>query len=121
MPLYRVQHPDSEKGMWNTFSPEGKPLVTYLSNELMATLPMPHSAIYGTGGRRWYSAGGSLENLYAWFNGEDLQELINMGFEIFEVEALETQQLPSEVIFTKESVVSWKNITEQFVLATVTA
>lgn len=114
MKLYRIEHPESQKGMWNTLSPEGKPLVTYLTNEVMATLPMPYSEVYGTNGRRWYSAADSLELLDLWFKAEDIYELIAMGFDIFELEADEVQELPNEFIFTKESVTSWVDITDQF-------
>lgn len=116
MLLYRIQHKDTSFGMWNTMSAEGRPLVTYLSNEFMATMPMPHSDVYGLHGRQWYSSASSLELLYFWFKPEDIQELIDMGFEVYLVEAQETQELENEVIFTRESVVFAEKITVQFVL-----
>ena len=114
MLLYRIQHTETDKGMWQTLSAEGKPLVTYLSNQVMATMPMPDSDIYGTAGRRWYSSANSLELLHMWFSPADILELIALGFEVFEVEASEVQHLPNEVIFTKESVTSWTNITSNY-------
>jgi len=114
MLLYRIQHIETDKGMWQTLSAEGKPLVTYLSNQVVATMPMPHGDIYGTAGRRWYSSANSLELLHMWFSPADILELIDLGFEVFQVEASEVQHLPNEVIFTKESVTSWTNITSNY-------
>lgn len=120
MTIFRIEHQDTSKGMWQTLTPEGAPMVTLLTNEVMATMPMPFSPVYGENGRRWYSAGGSLEQLYMWFNPQDLQELIDLGFEIFEVEATEWKDLGQEVIFTKESVIMMENVTHRFVLVAVT-
>ena len=117
MKLYRIQHKDSNLGMWNTKCDQGNPLVTYLSNKVMAEMPMPHNDRYGLHGRRWYSAANSLEQLDFWFNAKDIAELIDLGFEVFEIEADEYAVHDKEMIFTKESVTSMKNITQQFLLS----
>lgn len=114
MKLFRIEHTESQKGMWNTFSAENKPLVTYLSNRVVAELPMPHDDRYGLYGRRWYSAADSLEMLDYWFKEKDINELISLGFEVFEIEASEYERFNQEMIFTKESVIEITNITNQF-------
>jgi hypothetical protein len=117
MKLYRVEHSSTKKGMWNTFCPQGKPLVTYLSNRVVATMPMPHNdSIYGAKGRRWYSSASTREMLDYWFKAEDIQELIDLGFRIYEFHVSEYRDLGNEIVFTKESVSKIVDITSEFKL-----
>lgn len=116
MAFYRIQHPTTGYGMWATLSSEGEPMVTYLSDNPLSSKPMLYSDVYGYRRRRWYSAVESIEQLKYWLSDRCIQELLDMGFEIFEFEAEETYDgLPDEIIFTKESVTVWTNITERFV------
>ena len=113
--LYRVQHPSTNHGMWNTHCDKGNALVTYLSNQVMATLPMPHSEAYVINGRRAYASVQTKEHMAFWFNDADMQELIDFGFRIFSLMATEYAMLDhNEVVFTKESSTDWQDVTHEF-------
>ncbi len=114
MKVYRIQHPSTDFGMWNTLSEEGRPLVEYTTNRAVAELPMPDSDAYRKDGRAWYSGTDSVDILHMWFPPDQMRELIDLGFEVFELEAGEVQHLPNEVIFTKESASNWMSITHRY-------
>ena len=116
MKLVRIEHLKSGHGMWHTLCEKtGKPLVSFIDNEVMANLPMPDDqAVYGEHGRRWYSAADTWEMMHYWFSDNDIKQLIGLGFGVYELEAEEYKYVGKEVVFTKESMTVCVNITDKF-------
>lgn len=115
MGLYRIQHPSTGHGVWTTLSDQGEPIIKCLSNTPFANKDMPYSDMYGYSGRRWYSAFPSKKMLRRLVTEKCICELIAHGLEVIELKASQTYDLTDEVIFTKESVTYWKNVTDDFV------
>jgi hypothetical protein len=115
MILYRIEHPKTEKGMWHTKRSRihHTPLVTLLTNQEIAKLPMPDSDEYRHGGLEWFSAVPTVEMLNEWFTVNDMRELVDLGFKIYEFEAHVCRTLEMEIIFTKKSVEWWNELTVQ--------
>ena len=112
MELIRIEFAETGIGMWHTFKKDSEDLlVTSLSDQRIAELPMPHDdSVYGQKGRRWYSAVPNAEMMKMWFTEQDAQEMIDLGFCVTQFEAGEWKKLEAEYIFTRESVSKWRVI-----------
>lgn len=109
--VYRIENPKHMHGMWYDNKGEFDPIINELCpNALAKDFPMPYDEKHKKDGKEWYSAGKSIENMNEWFTREDAENLVNNGFELFEFEITEWQELEMEILFTREGVVDKKTI-----------
>ena len=123
--IYRIEHGVTTLGMWHTlindvdspdgYPPEGGdvPLVSLLTRQDIAEMPMPDNDLWRAKGRQWYSGVPSMEAMGYWFTRGDMLELFELGFDIFRYDVTEWHHLETETLFTRESVISKINIKEE--------
>jgi len=68
MKLYRIEHKDSENGMWTHKVGDDKLVLEHLSDPRLAALPMPDSDDFRKGGLIWKTAVPTIEMLDLWFS-----------------------------------------------------
>jgi hypothetical protein len=112
MNLLRIEYATTGIGMWHTNKEDSDELlVTLLSDQKIAELPMPHDdSVYGQKGKRWYSAVPTAEMMKMWFTEQEAQEMVDLGFQVTQFDAGEWKKLEAEYIYTRESVTNWRVI-----------
>jgi len=109
--IYRIEHGVTAEGMWHTMDETGEQsLVTQLTRQDIAQMPMPDLEIHRALGRQWFSGVPTMEAMEFWFGRKDMLELFALGFEIFKYVVTEWNHLEHETLFTKESVISKTDI-----------
>jgi hypothetical protein len=80
--------------------------------------PRPHQDIpfldVKKDGKEWFCAYPSLNDMASWLNNNDLHSIVNKGFGIFILKVAEYQVGKYQIIYTKESIISKKNISQLF-------
>lgn len=108
--LYRVENLITNRGLWyNSEDQSASGVVTDLKLSNMM-LPMDPTELLSN--ESWKSAAESLEQLAFWFNKEDLNKLIPLGFNLYEIDSTfvsqHTTEFYSHPIFQEQGVVSRK-------------
>jgi hypothetical protein len=109
--IYRIEHPDDNDGMW--YSGEGilkKKIHILCPNGIAKDFPMPFNSLHQKDGKRWKSAGKSIENMNQWFTAEDALSLNNYGFKLYEFKTYVYQELEMEILFVPDEVLSKRKI-----------
>ena len=106
MKVYRVEDPIECHGLWRDFDGTVNPVFSKLTHGQCKDMPMDDSDFYRSDGKKWFSATDDPEKLKAWFSIEDIAELKNMGYDVFEFSVTECKHVSEyEVVFTRESIV----------------
>lgn len=63
----------------------------------------------------WFCAYKTIEQLQAWVHKDEIDFFISKGFKVLMLDVTEYQQGEMQVIFTKESIISCKDVTSLFV------
>lgn len=109
--IYRIENPQSKHGMWYNENAELDPIIqTLCPTSKSKDLPMDYNEKHRKDGKVWNSAGRSIEEMNYWFSKEDAINLCNNGFKLFEFVVTEYQELEHEILFTREGVISQKEI-----------
>ena len=103
--IYRIENPVTMHGMWYKLDGSYAPFIFRLTEGKSRDLPMGWDARYGTGGRRWFSAGKSKTNMNQWFSPRDAFELKANGYELFQFEVSEYMLEEHQVLFTREGII----------------
>lgn len=112
MLLYRVENLITNKGLWYNVTDSSESNLVYDLDLSNRTLPMGFDPALVKD--RWRSAAESIEQLRYWFTHEDLQKLIPLGFNLYEIDAgLVRQHMTEEYshpVFQEISVKSRKQL-----------
>ena len=65
-------------------------------------------------GKEWFCAYKSIEQLQKWITPEELKLIISEGYTILMLDVYEYQEGRDQIIYTKESITSYKDITSLF-------
>lgn len=66
------------------------------------------------GYRDWFCAYKTIEQLQAWIHKDEIDFFISKGFKVLMLDVEEYQEGEMQVIFTKESIISSKDVTSLF-------
>lgn len=104
--LYRIAT-EAGHGMWydENGNPDGA-IFRLCPDSKAVNIPMGYKSIHYDFGKRWYSAGDSIEMMHYWFSRYDAIRLARGGFKLYKIVSREYRQLENEVLFTKEGIVS---------------
>lgn len=64
--------------------------------------------------KNWFCSYKSIEQLQQWITPEELKTIIKEGYKVFMLDVLEYQEGRDQIIYTKDSIQSSKNITSLF-------
>lgn len=103
--IYRYENPTTQVGMWYNANGEFNPFIVNLTDGKAKELPMPYNPLQKKDGKDWYSGVGDLESFVHWFSVQDKKELIEAGYKLYRFVVTEWQELDTEVLFTRESIV----------------
>lgn len=110
--IYRIENPEHMNGMW--YNKNGifmKNIHILCPNGIAKDFPMPLNLdLHRKDGKIWNSGGKSIENMNQWFTIEDAKSLYNNGFKLFEFEVSEYNELEMEILFTRDGILSKKEI-----------
>lgn len=110
MKIYRIENEATNHGMWYRLDGTYDPFIKTLTEGISKDLPMGYNERYSKDGLKWFSGCGNIEDMKHWFSALDALELHQNGYKLFEFEATQFSVVEYEVMFTKESVVSKKEI-----------
>lgn len=85
--LYRVGARNlTADGLW--YDSEGREIgiIHTLTEGSAGALPMGPHPIFRTDGYKWTSVTDSIDNLRFWFSEQDMKELLEMDYEVLEIE-----------------------------------
>ena len=108
MLVYRVENLSKGEGIWRDFEGNLNPVFNKLSEGLCRSLQMPHAPeIYKADRKSWFSAAPSKETLTRWFSKQDVIELIQLGYGVYEFDVKDERKISDfEVIFARDNVIS---------------
>lgn len=101
MKVYRVEDPYRKYGIWRDFDGTVSPVFKYLSDGKYKDMPMENSDFYREGGKNWFSATDTPEELKAWFSTQDVIEMEDMGYSVIEFEATNVREVSEPYIENK--------------------
>jgi len=108
---YRVEDQIEQHGLWRNFDGTWNPVFDQLSEGLSRSLPMEDNDLYRQDGKQWFAAAPTKETLKHWFSLNDVLELAELGYKIYEFKLENTKQVSDfEIIFTRDNIVSQKEI-----------
>lgn len=85
MLLYRVENLKTGRGLWYETKDSSSSNLVHDLNLSNRELPMHYDPMIVHD--RWESAAESLEQLSFWFTKEDIEKLIPLGFDLYEIDA----------------------------------
>ena len=108
---YRVEDQVEQHGLWRNFDGTWNPVFDQLSEGLSRSLPMEDNGLYRQDGKQWFAAAPTKETLKHWFSLNDVLELAELGYKVYEFQLENTRQVSDfEIIFTRDNIVSQKEI-----------
>lgn len=108
---YRVEDPIAQHGLWRNFDGTWNPVFDNLSEGLARSMNMDDDPLYREDGKAWFSAAPSKDTLKHWFSVNDVIELGNLGYKVFEFELINTKNVSEfEIIFTRDNIVKQTEI-----------
>lgn len=108
--IYRIENEDTEAGMWYRSDASYDPFIKTLTDGKSADLPMGYHERYSQEGRAWYSGTVNREQMQTWFSTQDAIELHDNGYKLFEFVSTQYIEEEYQVIFTREGILSKKEI-----------
>lgn len=111
MKAYRVENQEKGNGIWRNFDGTLNPVFDKLSDGLAKSLPMDDNEYYRQGGKQWFSACDEKWKLQKWFSKQDVIEMREMGYEVWEFEISNCRKVSEyEIAFTRDSIISQRII-----------
>lgn len=111
MKAYRVENQEKGNGIWRNFDGTFNPIFTKLSDGLAKSLPMEDSDFYRFDNKQWFSACDEREKLLKWFSKQDVIEMLEMGYKVYEFEIASCRVVSEfEICFVREDIINQKEI-----------
>ena len=104
--IYRIENPKTNHGMWYNQKGEYNPFILTLTEGKSAHLPMEPHPRYGQTGQRWYSGCQNINQLKQWFSTQDILELNNAGYKLYQFETTEYINEEHQTIFTRRGILT---------------
>ena len=104
--IYRIEHLETEHGMWYTSEGKLEPFIFTLTEGKSRDLPMEWDERYGKDGFRWYSGCGVRELMKHWFSKKDAEELLESGYSMYRLESTQYVHEEFQTVFTREGIVN---------------
>lgn len=103
---YRVEDPVEQHGLWRNFDGTWNPVFEYLTEGLARSMNMDDDPMYREGGKQWFSAAPTKETLKHWFSRQDVLELRELGYRVYEFELVGVREVSEfEIVFTRDNIV----------------
>lgn len=115
--IYRIETPGSKHGMWyNEHGIFQKSIDILCPNGIAKDFPMPlNLELHRKDGEIWNSGMRSIEQSRHWFTTDDVKNLMNKGFKLFQFEVIMFQDLENETLFCRRGIIGQKEIPLEFV------
>lgn len=111
MILYRIEHKETKAGMWHNYDGSYNGIIKTLTEGKSKNVPMNKIKEQSKDGKKWFSSVSNLDQLLEWFSRKDIEELVSLGYQLYEIECSECNRVAKgEILFTRESVTSMKEI-----------
>lgn len=108
---YRVEDQIKKHGLWRNFDGTWNPVFDKLSDGLSRSLPMEDNDLYRKEGKQWFAAAPSKETLKHWFSLNDVLELAELGYKIYEFEFQDAELISDfEIVFTRDNIIKQREI-----------
>lgn len=105
MKAYRVENQKTKHGIWRNFDGTINPIFNKLSDGLARNLQMEDNDFYRFNNKKCFSACDKKEKLTNWFSKQDVIEMIQMGYKVYEFEITDCRPVNDfEIVFTRESI-----------------
>ena len=100
--LFRVENPDTMKGLWYDGAGNFTEYVKTLDDGHCRDLPMPYNPEIAGG---WFSACDNTVDMRNWFSGADLQQLQQRGYHLYEVHVpdMDCRSVDGHIVFRREN------------------
>jgi len=99
MIVYRIEHKDTENGMWYNKDGSYNGLIHELSNAQAKDFPMDYDEKYSL--KNLISGVKDFNQLLEWFSRRDIEELMERGYQIYKFIAKEYEVEDTQVLFRK--------------------
>jgi len=79
-------------------------------------MPIPHNdgIDMAKGNKEWFCAFKNIEEFKQWIKPEEMRELIKKNFKVLLLDVFDFQEGEKQVVYTKESILSIKDISQLF-------
>lgn len=103
--LYRIENPTTGKGLWYLTKGEYTGFIKNLTAPQSGDFPMEYNEEFKADGRDWFSACETLDIMRSWFSPQDVEELVSVGYGLYEFTVPDYRIANGHAIFLKESAV----------------
>lgn len=110
MKIFRIENENTMHGMWYRLDGTFDPFINRLTEGKSKALPMGFNELFYKENLKWFSGCGSKEQMQHWFSDLDAFELFHNGYKLFEFESRQYSKEEHEVMFTREGVLSKREI-----------
>lgn len=101
--VFRVEHKQNNAGLWYREDGIYDGFCEKLSDEFLRTLPMGFDPDMVRDNLAWISGADSMEQMRLWVSPTAQKELLQAGYEMFEVHAEMVRNVPNHVVFQRTS------------------
>lgn len=122
--VIRIEYPLDGIGMFMTYLPNGfkrkiKPLdefcISAFRRHYEFNSPIQDGLNRQKDFKEWFCSYKSIEQLQQWLKPDELKKIIKKGYVVLMLDITEYQEGMDQIIYTKESIKSFKDITQLFI------
>lgn len=122
--VIRIEYPLDGIGMFMTYLPNGfkrkiKPLdefcISAFRRHYEFNSPIQDGLDRKKDFKEWFCSYKSIEQLQQWLKPDELKKIIKKGYVVLMLDITEYQEGMDQIIYTKESIKSFKDITQLFI------
>lgn len=122
--VIRIEYPLDGIGMFMTYLPNGfkrkiKPLdefcISAFRRHYEFNSPIQDGLDRQKDFKEWFCSYKSIEQLQQWITSNELKKIIKKGYVVLMLDITEYQEGMDQIIYTKESIKSSKDITQLFI------
>lgn len=122
--VIRIEYPLDGIGMFMTYLPNGfkrkiKPLdefcISAFRRHYEFNSPIQDGLNRQKDFKKWFCSYKSIEQLQQWLKPDELKKIIKKGYVVLMLDITEYQEGMDQIIYTKESIKSFKDITQLFI------
>lgn len=104
--IYRIENPKTKCGMWYNERGEYEPFINTLTEGISKSLPMPFDSKFREDNIKWFSGCESLVQLGEWFSEKDIEELMESGYRLYELNVSQYKAEQFQVLYTREGIIT---------------
>jgi len=111
--IFRINHSENLEGIKSNHIPELTELYERHNDKLKT--PYEDGLNMSLRGHEWYCAYKGIEQIKRWITPEEFKTLYYNGYKILLLDVTNYQEGKDQVVYTKTSVISMKDISELFI------